>query len=809
MFHEYQKETTIEEDTSAELPSEVSHHVLYISSYSPLYYSSGEKESGLKGALYPNGIEYDVVYMDVENFVTEEDLMAFHDFLSRRIQDEKDYDGIILGDDDALKYAMKYQGELFQGLPIVFFGVNDGELAAEASKNSYITGYYETDYTKDTIETALMLLPDTERIVAIHDDSTAGILDRQFFYECEESFPDCEFSDLDTGQISEEELEETLEALPEKTIVLYMTCYEDNEGTTYSVERRTDSIVSHTDLPIFRTYEGGVGQGVLGSISVDFYQQGYLAGEKLSDILIRQDMSKIPVDMETAGRTVFDYQLLKDYGLNYHLLPSDTIFVNRGKTFMESYGQILPAFLLFGAALLMLLLGSNVNTMLIRVNNRELEKTAEDLETARQEMQYRADYDSMLGILNRRAAAEQLNDTLKEDSVYSLMLIDIDDFKGVNECYGHEFADELLISLSSMLMMMADEGDWLLSRYGGDEFLIMIPDVKLSAEDDVVRSILELFRQPIAVGDETIILSASIGISNSDGQSLPEQHIINAEAAMYEAKQRGRNMAFQYAEEMKRRVREENQIKSKLLEAFENDGFFMVYQPQINAKTLEVSGYEALVRMKEPGLYPGQFIPVVEQSGWIARLGRVTTELVIKQLAAWRDEGLPLHPVSVNFSSNQMTDTGYLDFIRELLTSYEIPAEYLEIEFTEGLFIERTKQAEELFGRFKELGITLLMDDFGTGYSSLGYLTYIPVDIIKLDKSLVDSFLTPGKDDFIRDVIRMIHDLDKRVIIEGVEEEWQFRRLLEFGADAIQGYYFSKPIPPEEAIRFRLKRDGE
>ena len=231
----------------------------------------------------------------------------------------------------------------------------------------------------------------------------------------------------------------------------------------------------------------------------------------------------------------------------------------------------------------------------------------------------------------------------------------------------------------------------------------------------------------------------------------------------------------------------------------------MVYQPQIDAKTREVSGYEALVRMREPGIYPGQFIPVAEQNGWIWRIGRITTRLVIEQLAAWRDAGYPLHPVSINYSSNQLADTGYLDYIETLLKKYDIPASYLEIEITEGIFLDRTAQANHLFERLKELGIRLLMDDFGTGYSSLGYLTYIPVDVIKLDKSLVDAYLVDGKDSFVRDVILLVHDLGKQMIIEGVEEAWQYERLCAFGADTIQGYYFSKPLPPEEAITFTVK----
>ena len=432
-------------------------------------------------------------------------------------------------------------------------------------------------------------------------------------------------------------------------------------------------------------------------------------------------------------------------------------------------------------------------------------RARDDLELSKEEMQYWAEHDDLMGLLNRRAARDKLRSELKPDGDYAVVMADIDCFKSVNESYGHHITDAVLKHFGNALKEASDRHGWFVARYGGDEFLLMIPEKGIGVTHPYILELLELFSRAIPAGDGKIELSASIGISNSDGETLPEQHIINAENAMYEAKNRGGNGAFLFADEMKARQREDARIKDKLQEAFDNDGFYMLYQPQVDARTRKLCGFEALVRMKEPGIYPGKFIPVAEQNGWIWRIGRITTELVIKQLARWRDEGYELHPVSVNFSSNQLNDTGYIEFVENLLVKYRIPPEYLEIEITEGIFLDRTAQAESLFHRFKELDIRLLMDDFGTGYSSLGYLTYIPVDVIKLDKSLVDSYLVDGKDMFIRDVIQLVHDLDKEMIIEGVEEKWQYERLKEFNADTIQGYYFSKPIPPEEAIVFEVK----
>lgn len=420
------------------------------------------------------------------------------------------------------------------------------------------------------------------------------------------------------------------------------------------------------------------------------------------------------------------------------------------------------------------------------------------------QLKYQSEHDSLLDILNRHAATSFLNRNYDAKDTYSVIIVDIDGFKSLNETYGYSQVDIMLRFLGVKMQMLANRYKMLLARYGGDEFLFVHKGEHLDERHRITREILNIFSEPIPLGDEKIRISVCAGISNSDGVTSPDNHLINAENAMFVAKGLRRHSVFVYSEELRQKALEESHIKEKLLDAFENDGFYMVYQPQINSKTRKVSGYEALVRMKAPGLYPGQFIPVAEKNGWIWKIGRITTELTIRQLAMWKEQGHELHPVSINYSSNQLSDTGYLDFLESLLEKYQIPTKYVEIEITEGVFLKKSAQADELFNRLKSLGIKLLMDDFGTGYSSLAYLTYIPVDVIKLDKSLVDTYLVDGKDSFIKNVIRLVHDLDKEMLIEGVEEDWQYQRLCDFNADTIQGYYFSKPIPPEEAIVFKV-----
>ena len=795
--------TGIEKKEVVEPPVEVYHRVLFISSYDPLYFTYDAQVKGLERSLYPCGIEYDVAYM-YSNARGEASVDMFYSFMKKRLSDPKKYEAILIGDDAALEFALKYQAELFPKIPVIFFGINDYELALKASHNPMMSGFYENDYLEETINLAKALFPERKTFIGLHDQSVAGKVDLNTFWALRDKYKDCSFVDLDASLLSQTDLIFLLAELPKDSILFYMNCYSDKNHNVYSMLSRTGTVVRSASVPIFRNYVGGEGMGVLGGIHMDVEEQCVKAGEMLSDVLAKGVRPEKPLVDYTVSRTSFDYTLMKNYNLDFSILPKDTIFFNMPESFISHYGKILPSVIMLFITLVVFLLYSKFGKMISMTYIAELKNSQKVLMDSQEQLSYQAEYDEVLDVLNRRTITAWLRETMTEKSIYSIIIIDIDDFKMLNENYGHSLADSILQYIVALLKGMVDDGGWKIARFGGDELLLVIPDEILTMDCQIIRQLFAAIRAPIPLGDETLAITASMGASCSDEITPPEQHIINAETAMYEAKKRGKNGIVIYDDEMKEKALEEIRIKDKLQQAFDNDGFFMLYQPQIDAQTKEVSGYEALVRMKEPGIYPGQFIPVAERSGWIWRIGRITTELVIKQLATWRDQGKKLHPVSVNFSSNQLNDHGYVDFVEDLLKRYSIPPQFLEIEITEGLFLEKSVLADDIFHRFKDLGIRLLMDDFGTGYSSLGYLTYIPVDVIKLDKSLVDTYLVEGKDSFIRNIIHLMHDLDKKMIIEGVEEEKQYLRLKEFGADTIQGYFFSKPIPANDAIDFNV-----
>ncbi len=780
--------------------------VLLICSYDPNHLNYSAEVASIDKVFYENNISYDIEYMYANQYSPKVSADKFHELLTYRLQHHKKYDLIMLADDDALNFGMKYQTELFDGIPMVFLGVNNQNLATLAMRRDDIAGVLEQNYIKETVELARKLIPNATNVVGIYDETTTGIGIAQTYYAVSHQFPDLQFYGLDSSGLTKEEFAKHIEDVGDDSILLYMVANNDRDGNVYNVPASAKFVVDHAKVPIFRNYSGGMGQGVLGGVRMNLEKNGEVASRMAVSILEGTDADDLEMYEGDLSQVVFDYSVLQKYHLDGSVLPDNTMMIGEPVSYWDEHRDIFVPAIMVLIALLGLLANERLLLATSRKNEIVLRTSAENLRQSKEELQFQVEHDYLTKLYNRQTAVEYLRRTLHADSKYAMVLIDVNNFKDINETFGHEFGDTVLISLSNRLHDLAEREACYIARYGGDEFLAMFPGHHLDEDSAVLQILAGMFQTPIQIGMEAILPNASVGVANSDGVSSPEQLILNADMAMYEAKKKGKNTISFFEQSMKESADELNEIKAKTLDAITNDGLYMVYQPKVSVTTKEVVGFEALVRMKDYKISPAVFVPIAEQNGWIRKVGRITTRKVIEQLAAWRDEGKPLRPVSVNFSSKQLNDTEYLPFVLDLLKQYDIPPYLIEIEITEGMFIERTQRSTELLQQFKQAGLQILMDDFGTGYSSLSYLSYIPVDVIKLDKSLVDSFLVEGKDSFIENIIHLTHDLGKMIVIEGVEDAWQYEKLKEYHGDVIQGYYFSKPLLPEDAVAFRVKK---
>ncbi|PKM94343.1 MAG: hypothetical protein CVU84_09720 [Firmicutes bacterium HGW-Firmicutes-1] len=414
-------------------------------------------------------------------------------------------------------------------------------------------------------------------------------------------------------------------------------------------------------------------------------------------------------------------------------------------------------------------------------------------------IEFLAYHDALTGLPNRRSFMSKLLSEMSNKIPGAVMLLDLDNFKGINDMLGHVFGDMVLKKVSQMLMDIANDKIFV-SRFGGDEFLILITgEEDYYKIEEYAKKIIGLFKSKLLVENDEVYLSCSLGITTYPVDSSDmNQLIMNADMSMYKVKHLGKNNYMFFDKSMTEDLRKHTEIEKILREAIKSEGFKLVYQPQISTTTGKIIAFEALLRLKNHNISPGIFIPVAEETGMIIEIGRWVTRQAIIQLAKWRETGFEQKPVAINFSAKQLNDEDFIGFLQETLQEFDISPIYLELEITESILVEKTDEIMEFLHNIKNLGMQIALDDFGTGYSSISYLTFVPVDKIKLDKSLNDRFLEIENIKVMDSIISLAHSLNLEVIAEGIEYLEQYKRLRVGGCDYIQGYLFSKPLNVED-----------
>lgn len=438
----------------------------------------------------------------------------------------------------------------------------------------------------------------------------------------------------------------------------------------------------------------------------------------------------------------------------------------------------------------------------IHEKNKELKEKEEklvahieEIDKQKQYINFLAYHDPLTNLPNRRKFIECLDSAIAGNKIGAVVYLDIDNFKRINETMGHVYGDKVLMGITSRLEALAAK-DIFISRFSGDEFLILV-----ESEDDLenvrkfIAGLLKIFDGPVFIEGNNVEVSFSIGVSLFPYDSTDsDQLIMNADTALYEVKRTGKNGYKFFDISMTEHLMRKAGIELQIRDAIENDGFRVLYQPQIKLENGEIVAYEALIRLKNNSATPAEFIPVAEDNGSIIKIGRIVTQKVIEQLSSWQLKGYPLRAVSINFSAIQLYDIEYLDFLLKTLSKYNVAAKFIEMEITESIFLDNKELALEFLKRLRDQGIKTSIDDFGTGYSSLSYLTFLPLDKIKLDRSLNVKFLEFENIKVMDSIISLAHSLDLEVVAEGIETSEQFRRLRDGHCDYIQGYYFSRPL---------------
>ncbi len=430
---------------------------------------------------------------------------------------------------------------------------------------------------------------------------------------------------------------------------------------------------------------------------------------------------------------------------------------------------------------------------------------AEDITERRQyqiSLEHEASHDQLTDLPNRRMLAADLDTAIARrkagDGLLAVFYIDLDRFKLVNDSLGHAAGDQLLREASARLREVKRASD-LLARVGGDEFVLFAAEFEAKEEvSHLGCRLLDSLRPPFRIGGRELFIAASVGISlcPQDGETSDILQR-NADAALHDAKQKGSGRMSFFSERFSREADERLAMETRLREALVRGEFTLVYQPQFAGGGTQLAGFEALIRWHPPGseaVPPNRFIPVAEENGLIIPIGDWVLSEACRAAAEWQTRGYAGIAVAVNVSAPQFADADLIPHVLAALANSGLPANLLQLEITESVFIADLKDSARKLAALRKLGISIALDDFGTGYSSLGYLRHLPIDVVKIDRSfLEETGAKQSGEAVLRCVVDLAHALDLRVIAEGVETPDQRDLMCRLGCDALQGFLLGRP----------------
>ena len=510
-----------------------SKRVLFISSYSYGWDTVQTQIEGIQAGV-DEGTTIDYEFMDTKRFATEESLNMFHDMLKYHLENTDPYGVVIVGDDAALMFAMEFREELFRDIPIVFEGVNDEEYALKAAENPLVTGILEKLSVDKNIRMALNVNPGATKVVAILDNTVTGQAERKNFYSVEENYPDLEFKEINASELSTARLQSAISKVDDKTILIYISMAEDASGKQYTSLQGVRMVTNYAKVPVYRMVEAGIGDGLLGGNVVSMYKSGEIAAQIAMDILNGTDSGEINVVQDSPNIYCVDETVMRKFGLAARQFPEDTVFVNHEENFFVRNREALVPSLVLIVALVVIILW-------VCFDNLRRRKLLEELENARSIMEVASQHDFLTGLPNRSKFMKDLESLIEAKVPCTVMMLDIDNFKKINDTYGHTAGDEALQQVAGRLKEMHSQ---ILTpyRFAGDEFILILRSSQNMLVEKTAYQCRQVFTKDVVLCGTKRKIGGSIGIASypKDTDNL-EQLIVCADDAMYQVKKNGKN----------------------------------------------------------------------------------------------------------------------------------------------------------------------------------------------------------------------------------------------------------------------------
>lgn len=515
--------------------------VLFISSYSYAWETIPQQIEGIKKSL-GDDVTIDYKFMDTKNVDTAENVHLFYKSLSYYLSQVPAYDVVIVGDDAAYNFVLVYR-KIFGNTPIVFEGVNNVSKALAMDYNPNVTGIIENQTYGNTIALAQKIYPEAAHIVAIVDNTVTGLSARKEFYSYKDEFPDLEFSDINASEFSQKDLIKSVESFDESTILLYILCSNDKDGNVYASAESVQMLSSRAHIPMFSGISIGMGKGLLGGEIVSHEEMGEIAGEMALKILNGEPCENMDVITDSPMTYCFDETVMKRFGISRSMLPDDAKIINHEETFMEQYGKVIRITSVIGGIMVLFII------WLVR-DNMHKRKVNDTISSLNKKLNFMARYDALTALLNRRVFMEDLQYRIREKEPFGLIMFDMDNFKRVNDVYGHNEGDAVLKEMAARAGALVDD-IFEVYRLAGDEFVAIVQSGQAEVIDSYAMKILDTFKIPYQIAGGEQYLASSIGIAMypKDGKNSTEV-IAAADHAMYEVKKNGKNSRAFYDADM-------------------------------------------------------------------------------------------------------------------------------------------------------------------------------------------------------------------------------------------------------------------
>lgn len=508
--------------------------ILFISSYSYAWEQVQMQIEGIQDELKNGNYTVDYEFMDTKRVDDETALQLFYDGLAYRLEEVEPYDAVILGDDAALVFALQYREELFEGIPLIFEGVNNEELAQRAVEEPLVTGVLEKLSVENNIELGLRINPDATKVVAILDNTLTGEAERKNFYKCAELYPDLEFCEINASKLSSWNLRTSMMKISSDSILIYIVMTEDASGKQYTNRQAIQLITENTKVPVIRMVEGGVGEGIFGGNVASMYQSGRMVAELAAGIINGEYEQRSGDLYDSPNIYCVDANLMKKHGIDFSVLPKDTVIVNGTESFfVRNREALIPCCILISALLVL--------SGWMYIDNRRRRKLLLELGEAKKIVESASEHDFLTGIPNRSRFMNDLESLIEHQKPCTIMMIDIDNFKKINDSSGHTAGDDALRQIALRLKEMESQ---ILTpyRFAGDEFILILQSCQEKLVEKTAWACRNVFAKPFTLCGKEATICGSIGIASypKDTEEL-EQLIICADNAMYQVKKNGKN----------------------------------------------------------------------------------------------------------------------------------------------------------------------------------------------------------------------------------------------------------------------------